>query len=95
MSGNSRLRPRCSGRHGVRAGFERAAFKTGVERLTRRIEKIRREAGERLNKDAVVQCRVEARQMDQLQEIASAKGLSVSALTRMWLIERLQQEKSA
>jgi pseudouridine-5'-phosphate glycosidase len=62
------------------------------ERLSRRVEKIRREAGERLAKDAVIQCRVEAGQMDQIQEIARAKGLSVSALTRMWLIERLQQE---
>jgi post-segregation antitoxin (ccd killing protein) len=32
--------------------------------------------------------------MDELQEIARAKGLSVSALTRMWLLERLRQEKS-
>ena len=62
------------------------------ERLSRRVEKIRREAGERLAKDAVIQCRVEPGQMDQIQEIARAKGLSVSALTRMWLIERLQQE---
>jgi hypothetical protein len=65
------------------------------ERLSKRVEKIRREAGERLTKDAVIQCRVEAGQMDQLQAIAQAKGLSVSALTRMWLLERLQQEKSA
>ena len=65
------------------------------ERLSKRVEKIRREAGERLTKDAVVQCRVETKQMDELQEIASGKGLSVSALTRMWLLERLQQEKSA
>ena len=62
------------------------------ERLNRRVEKIRREAGERLTKDAVIQCRIEPGQMDQIQEIAKAKGLSVSALTRMWLIERLQQE---
>ena len=65
------------------------------ERLSKRVDKIRREARERLTKDAVIQCRVEIRQMDELQEIASAKGLSVSALTRMWLLERLQQEKSA
>jgi hypothetical protein len=62
------------------------------ERLSRRVEKIRREAGERLTKDAVIQCRVEPGQMDRIQEIAKAKGLSVSALTRMWPIERLQQE---
>ena len=65
------------------------------DRLQKRVEKIRREAGERLTKDAVIQCRVEPGQMDELQEIARAKGLSVSALTRMWLIERLRQEKSA
>lgn len=65
------------------------------ERLSKRVEKIRREANERLTKDAVIQCRVEMGQMDELQEIARAKGLSVSALTRMWLLERLRQEKSA
>lgn len=64
-------------------------------RLSKRVEKIRREAAERLTKDAVIQCRVEIGQMDELQEIARAKGLSVSALTRMWLLERLQQEKTA
>ena len=66
--------------------------KQRYDRLSKRVEKIRREAGERLAKDAVIQCRVEMGQMDELQEIARAKGLSVSALTRMWLIERLQQE---
>ncbi|MBI4473318.1 MAG: hypothetical protein HY646_11670 [Acidobacteria bacterium] len=65
------------------------------ERLSKRVEKIRREAAERLTKDAVIQCRVEIGQLDELQEIARAKGLSVSALTRMWLLERLQQEKPA
>lgn len=64
------------------------------ERLSRRVEKIRREARERLTKDAVIQCRVEIGQMDALQEVARVKGLSVSALTRMWLLERLDQEKS-
>jgi len=65
------------------------------ERLSKRVEKTRREAAQRLTKDAVIQCRVELGQMDELQEIARAKGLSVSALTRMWLLERLRQEKSA
>ena len=65
------------------------------KRLNRRVEKIRLEAGERLNKDAVIQCRIEATQMDQLQALAHSKGLSVSALTRMWLLERLKQEKPA
>jgi hypothetical protein len=65
------------------------------KRLSKRVEKIRREAGERLTKDAVIQCRVELAQMGQLQKLARTKGLSVSALTRMWLLERLQQEKTA
>ncbi len=65
------------------------------ERLSKRVEKIRHEAGERLTKDAVIQCRVELTQMGQLQTLAQAKGLSVSALTRMWLLERLQHEKLA
>ena len=73
----------------------RETAKQRQERLSKRVEKIRREAAERLTKDAVIQCRVETGQMDELQEIARAKGLSVSALTRMWLLERLQQEKSA
>ncbi len=65
------------------------------ERLSQRVEKIRREAGERLTKDAVIQCRVEPEQMGQLRAVAQSKGLSVSALTRMWLLERLKQEKPA
>ena len=65
------------------------------ERLGKRVDKIRREAAERLTKDAVIQCRVEIGQMDALQTLARAKGLSVSALTRMWLLERLRQEQSA
>ena len=65
------------------------------ERLARRVDKIRREAREQLTKNAVIQCRVEAGQLNELGEIARAKGLSVSALTRMWLLERLRQEKPA
>jgi len=64
-------------------------------RLSKRVEKIRKEAGDRLSKDAVIQCRVESSHMGRLQEIAQSKGLSVSALTRMWLLERLNEEKSA
>lgn len=69
--------------------------KQRYERLSERVKKIRHEAGERLTKDAVIQCRVEPPQISQLQAIARTKGLSVSALTRMWLLERLQQEKPA
>lgn len=65
------------------------------ERLSKRVEKIRTEAGERLTKDAVIQCRVEPALMEQLQTLARNKGLSVSALTRMWLLERLRLEKPA
>ncbi|HEY2384670.1 MAG TPA: hypothetical protein VGK48_26135 [Terriglobia bacterium] len=72
----------------------RETAKQRQERLSNRVEKIRREARERLTKDAVIQCRVEMGYMDELQEIAKAKGLSVSALTRMWLLERLQRERS-
>ena len=69
--------------------------KQRYERLNKRVERIRIEASERLTKDAVIQCRVDPLFLNELQEIADAKGLSISALTRMWLIERLQQEKSA
>ena len=65
------------------------------ERLSKRVENIRAEAGQRLTKDAVIQCRVEPAQMGQLQTLARTKGLSVSALTRMWLLERLRMEKPA
>ena len=69
--------------------------KERLERLGKRVERIRRAASERLTKDAVIQCRVEVGQMDRIQQIAKSKGLSASALTRMWLIERLQQENPA
>jgi predicted DNA binding CopG/RHH family protein len=65
------------------------------KRLAKRVEKIRREATERLTKDAVIQCRVESSQMEQLQSLAAEKGLSVSALARMWLLERLKKEQMA
>jgi uncharacterized protein VirK/YbjX len=65
------------------------------KRLSKRVEKIRLEAGERLAKEAVIQCRIELAHMGQLQTLARAKGLSVSALTRMWLLERLQRERTA
>lgn len=64
------------------------------ERLANRVNKIRTEATERLTKDSVIQCRVESRHLNQLEVIAQSKGLSVSALTRMWLLERLQKERS-
>lgn len=60
------------------------------ERLSRRAGKIRSEARGRLGQ--VIQCLMEAEQIEALKKIARAKGLSVSALTRMWLIERLDQE---
>jgi hypothetical protein len=68
--------------------------KERLKRLESRVKKIRSEAAERLTKDAVVQCRVEVRHMELLQEIADSKGLSVSALTRMWLLERLKEESA-
>jgi hypothetical protein len=36
------------------------------ERLSKRVDKIRREASERITKDAVIQCRVEPMHMDKL-----------------------------
>lgn len=64
-------------------------------RLSKRVAKIRLEAGKRLTKDAVIQCRIEPSQLEELQNLANSKGLSISALTRMWLLERLKQEKLA
>jgi hypothetical protein len=64
-------------------------------RLNKRVEKIRLEAGKRLTKDAVIQCRLEPAQLEELQSLANSKGLSISALTRMWLLERLKDERLA
>jgi len=59
----------------------------------KRIEKIRREATERVNRNAFVQFRIEPDVLDQLIKIANEKGAPVGTLARMWIIERLKQEQ--
>ena len=60
----------------------------------KRIRKIRREATKRVNKDALVQFRIEPHIMDRLYEEANKLGLPVGTMVRMWVLERLN-EKSA
>lgn len=60
----------------------------------KRIEKIRKEASIRVNKEALVQFRIEPEIMDRLYEEANKLGLPVGTMVRMWVMERLN-EKSA
>ncbi len=60
----------------------------------KRIEKIRQEATTRVNKEALVQFRIEPEIMDRLYEEANKLGLPVGTMVRMWVMERLN-EKSA
>ena len=41
----------------------------------------------------ILAVRLDARTIDRLAEVGRAKGLGPSTLTRMWLLERLEQEK--
>lgn len=61
----------------------------------KRIEKIRKEASERVNKDALVQFRIEPQIINQLYAEANKLGLPVGTMVRMWVLERLNQKKSA
>lgn len=60
----------------------------------KRIEKIRKEATTRVNKEALVQFRIEPEIMERLYEEANKLGLPVGTMVRMWVMERLN-EKSA
>jgi hypothetical protein len=41
----------------------------------------------------ILAVRLDARTIDRLAELGRAKGLGPSTLARMWLLERLEQEK--
>jgi hypothetical protein len=41
----------------------------------------------------ILAVRMDARTIDRLAELGRAKGLGPSTLARMWLLERLEQEK--
>ena len=41
----------------------------------------------------ILAVRLDARTIDRLAEVGRAKGLDPSTLARMWLLERLEQEK--
>lgn len=60
----------------------------------KRISKIRNEATKRVNKDALVQFRIEPHHMDRLYEEANKLGLPVGAMVRMWVLERLNQKSA-
>jgi hypothetical protein len=60
----------------------------------KRIEKIRKEATERVNKEALVQFRIEPQIMDRLHAEANKLGLPVGTMVRMWVLERLNQKSA-
>jgi antitoxin component of RelBE/YafQ-DinJ toxin-antitoxin module len=60
----------------------------------KRVEKIRKEASERVNKDALVQFRIEPQLMDKLYVEANKLGLPVGTMVRMWVMERLNQKSA-
>lgn len=60
----------------------------------KRVEKIRKEATERVNKDALVQFRIEPHLMSQLYAEANKLGLPVGTMVRMWVLERLSQKSA-
>lgn len=60
----------------------------------KRIKKIRKEATQRVNKDALVQFRIESQIMDQLYAEANKLGLPIGSMIRMWVMERLKQKSA-
>ena len=60
----------------------------------KRVEKIRKEATERVNKDALVQFRIEPKIMGKLYAEANKLGLPVGSMVRMWILERLNQKSA-
>ena len=60
----------------------------------KRVEKIRKEATERVNKDALVQFRIEPKIMNQLYAEANKLGLPVGSMVRMWILERLNKKSA-
>ena len=60
----------------------------------KRIDRIRKEATERVNKEALVQFRIEPHIMDRLYAEANKLGLPVGTMVRMWVLERLNQKSA-
>jgi antitoxin component of RelBE/YafQ-DinJ toxin-antitoxin module len=60
----------------------------------KRIKKMRKEATERVNKDALVQFRIEPQIMNQLYAEANKLGLPVGSMIRMWVMERLKRKSA-
>jgi len=60
----------------------------------KRIKKIRKEATERVNKDALVQFRIEPQFMNQLYAEANRLGLPIGSMIRMWVMERLKRKSA-
>jgi antitoxin component of RelBE/YafQ-DinJ toxin-antitoxin module len=60
----------------------------------KRIAKIRQDATERVNKDALVQFRIEPQILNKLYAEANKLGLPVGAMVRMWVLERLSQKSA-
>ncbi len=60
----------------------------------KRIKKIRKEATERVNKDALVQFRIESQIMIRLYAEANKLGLPIGSMVRMWVLERLNRKSA-
>lgn len=60
----------------------------------KRVEKIRKEATLRVNKEALVQFRIEPHIMYKLYAEANKLGLPVGTMVRMWVLERLNQKSA-
>jgi hypothetical protein len=57
------------------------------------VKNLRQEAHQRVLERGLVQFRLDENYMQELLEIADGKGLGYGVLARMWLCERLEQEK--
>jgi hypothetical protein len=60
----------------------------------KRTANIRKEATERVNKEALVQFRIEPHIMDKLYAEANKLGMPVGTMVRMWVMERLNQKSA-
>ncbi len=62
------------------------------KKLTERALKTRAAAHERIIKNATIQFRLDANNMEKILRLADDKKMGVGVLARMWVIERLHKE---
>ncbi len=72
-----------------------------AEQLRRESEQTKDDAypagttGQRPNRQMVYSVRLSAQEQAEVQRVAAAKHLPASTLVRSWILERLEQERSA